>query len=296
MPPDPGPTHSFRRQPVHHGRIVRLEPGATTNPTLVFQYNPETVTRSRTGRWEPRKRRRNPDAIETPQQHRGQLGGTGASAVLAESETISFQLTFDATEEILRAGVPAAAGGGTAAGGAPGAGGGTAAGGGGGAGAGGGPPAGATGGGAAAGGTTAAAAGDAASTGVLHQLAFLEMVSLGREDTERQGGRGRATPGREIRPIRPDQLLLELGESRWFPCVITELTITEQRFSPELVPVRAQVDLKLTVLEPVENAYNPLVQQAFSHLLAQRLARSQRLGTTTTTSSLESLLGRRSGG
>ncbi len=242
---DPGPTHSFRTEPVHHGRLVRLEPDATDNPTLVFPYNPETVTRSRTGKWEPRKRRRDPNAVETPQQHRGQLGGTGTSAILAESESISFQLMFDATEDVLRGAAPA-------------------------------------------GGTTG--------SGVLPQLAFLEMVSLGREDSARQGGRGRPTPGQEIRPIRPDQLLLELGESRWFPCVITELTITEQRFSPALVPVRAQVDLKLTVLEPVENAYNPLVREAFTHLLAQRQAMSETLGTSTTTSSLEALLGGATGG
>ena len=236
MPTDPGPALAFRSQRVQHGRLVRLEPGATENPTLEFQYNPETVTRSRSGRWEPRKRRRDPRAIETPQQHR-QLGATGASAVLAESETIAFALAFDATEAILRSG-------------------------------------------------------DAATAGVLPQLAFLELVSLGREDAERQpGGRGSATPGREIRPIRPDQLLLELGESRWFPCLVTELTITEQRFTPELVPMRATADLKLTVLEPVENAYNPLVQQAFNHLLSQRISRSDELGTTASTAVLQGLLG-----
>lgn len=237
-PTDPGPALSRRTHPVHHGRLVRLEPTGTAHPTLVFPYNPESVTRSRTGKWEPRKRRRDPATIETPQQHRGQFGGTGTSALLAESETIALTLTFDATEPILR--------------------------------------------------------GDAgaATDGVLPQLAFLELVSLGREESERQGGgRGRPTPGREIRPIRPDQLLLELGETRWFPCVLTELSITEQRFSPALVPVRATAQLKLTVLEPVENAYNPLVQQTFDHLLSRRKTLAEQLATTTATSSLQGLLG-----
>ncbi|HZI98163.1 MAG TPA: hypothetical protein VFD41_11640, partial [Actinomycetales bacterium] len=115
--------------------------------------------------------------------------------------------------------------------------------------------------------------------GVLPELAFLEQVSLGREAEEQV--RGAARPqGTPIRPVKPDELLLQLGSVRWFPCVLTELSITEQRFTPELVPVRAEVDLKLTVLEPVESTYNPLVRQTFDQLLAQRTERLGQLGTT----------------
>jgi hypothetical protein len=56
------------------------------------------------------------------------------------------------------------------------------------------------------------------------------------------------------------------------------------------VPVRAEVDLKLTVLEPVESTYNPLVRQTFDQLLAQRTERLGQLGTTSA-AALRSQLG-----
>ena len=54
--------------------------------------------------------------------------------------------------------------------------------------------------------------------------------------------------------------------------------------------MRAEADLKLTVLEPVENTYNPFVRQAFDQLLAMRTERVGLLGTTASTS-LSSRLG-----
>lgn len=227
---DPGPEHPFRRAALTRGRLVRLEPDDQAEAALEFQYNPETVTRTRTGRWEPRKRRRDPNAVETPQQHR-QLGASGTAALMAESETIAFQLIFDATDALLR----------TASG--PG-----------------------------------ASEADPVADGVLPQLAFLEIVSLGREPQDRTGERGRATVGQDIRPVRPDELLLELGQSRWFPCVLTDLTITEQKFSPTLVPLRARADIKLTVLEPVENANNQRTRSAFEQLLRRRQELATRAG------------------
>jgi len=271
---DRGPTLAFHTGPLEHGSLVRLDPGEDAeNATLVFPFNPETVTRSRTGRWEPRRRRRNADAIQTPQQARGSLGGHGSSALLAESETISFRLVLDATETILRSGARSAL---AEAGASIGAGLGAVVGSFGGGGAEAGAARGAALGAAAAGGSPTD---NAWEFGVLPELAFLEQVSLGREAEEQV--RGAARPqGTPIRPVKPDELLLQLGSVRWFPCVLTELSITEQRFTPELVPVRAEVDLKLTVLEPVESTYNPLVRQTFDQLLAQRTERLGQLGTT----------------
>ena len=65
-----------------------------------------------------------------------------------------------------------------------------------------------------------------------------------RRDQRRRGGRRDAA-----RSVRPDELLLILGSQRSYPCVLTNLTITEQKFTPALVPVRAEADLKLNVLE-----------------------------------------------
>ncbi|WP_298460939.1 hypothetical protein [uncultured Cellulomonas sp.] len=283
---DRGPTHAFHTGPLEHGSLVRLDPGDDAeNATLVFPFNPETVTRSRTGRWEPRRRRRAADAVPTPQQVRGGLGGHGASALLAEAETISFRLVLDATETILRSTARSAV---AEAGATVGAQVGAVAGSFGG-------PGGAAAGAAQGAALGAAAAGgsptdDAWRLGVLPELAFLEQVSLGREAEEQVRGGQRPAPGTPIRPIKPDELLLTLGTVRWFPCVLTELSITEQRFTPELVPVRAEVDLKLTVLEPVENTYNPLVRQTFDQLLAQRTERLAGLGTTSS-AALRSQLG-----
>ncbi|MFE9692384.1 hypothetical protein [Micromonospora sp. NPDC005806] len=237
---DGGPAHPLPRSQVTRGRLVRLEADQQSDATLEFQYNPETVTRTRTGRWEPRKRRRDPRAVETPQQHR-QLGASGTAALMAESETISFQLVFDVTEALL-----ATAGG------------------------------------------PAATEADPVRDGVLPKLAFLELVSLGREPQDRTAERGSATPGRDIRPVRPDELLLELGQARWFPCVLTDLTITEQKFSPALVPIRARADLKLTVLEPVENANNQRTRDAFEQLLRRRQELAAQAGGT---SGLAGLMG-----
>jgi hypothetical protein len=199
---------------------------------LTFQYNPETITRTRTGKWEPRKRRRRD--IPTPQEVRGERGGQGSAALLAESETISMKIVFDATEAIL-------AGQGYA--------------------------------GRAEGGQPPSPETPVAAKGILPQLAFLDLVSLGREEDESRKGAKREAS----RPVRPDEMLLVLGPERMFPVVMTSLTITEQKFNPSLVPIRAEVDIKMNVLEPVESAYNRWVKNAFDELLRRRIEASQLL-------------------
>lgn len=248
------PLYAAHQGGLTRGCLVRLEPGAeASSATLEFPFNPESVTRSRTGRWDPRRTRRSTETVATPQQVRGGLGAHGAAALLAQAETISFRLVLDATETILRAaptpGDPAEFTADAA------------------------PP---------------APGGSSTEVGVLPELAFLEQVSIGRDVEEARTSRTRGT---QIQPVRPDELLLQLGSARWFPCVLTELTITEQKFTPALVPIRAEVDVKLTVLEPVENAYNPLVRQSFDQLLAQRARNAAMLGSTASTASLQAHLG-----
>lgn len=200
------------------GKLVRVsnESDATTfvADVLEFQYNPESLTRSRTGRWEPRKARKRP--VDPPQEVRGR-SGEGSSALQAESETISLKVTFDATEAILQARSPVP------------------------------------------------------DQGILPQLAFLELISLGKED-EKQGKK--KTKTEPAQPVRPDELLLVLGK-RIFPVVMTSLSITEQKFNPALVPIRAEADIKLNVLEPVESAYNQWIGNAFEELLNQRVAAAE---------------------
>lgn len=196
--------------------------GAGTSPqVLSFQYNPETLTRTRQGTWEARKQRRTGVA---PQEARSERGGQGSGAVNADAEQISFKLVFDATENVLAGDDP-----------------------------------------------------QAATTGVLPELAFLEVAVRGggapaTSATPAKGTKGSgkgAKPGQGAQPVRPDELLLVLG-GRAFPVVLTSLTITEQKFLPTLVPLRAEVDLRLTVLEAGDSAYRQWIGTSFTALLKQR--------------------------
>lgn len=212
---------------LEHGALVRLrsaEPdlssgtvalggsGDEASQVLHFQHNPETMTRTRQGRWEARPQRRS--GTPSPSE-RTSRGAQGSGAVNAESEQITLKLVFDATEAIL------------------------------------------------------AARPQAADVGVLPELAFFEVTTLGKES---QGGATAARPAGSQRSqaVRPDELLLVLGSSRVFPVVITNVTITEQKFTPQLVPIRAEVDLRLTVLEPGESAYAGWITRAFGDLVRQR--------------------------
>ena len=87
-------------------------------------------------------------------------------------------------------------------------------------------------------------------------------MSQGREGNVVEDPKKQDKTKEVIQPIRPDELLLVLGSSRIFPVVLTNLTITEQKFLPSLVPLRAEVDLKFTVLEPIESRYTCLVESA----------------------------------
>ncbi len=196
---------------------ARGDSATTSTPlggqVLQFQYNPETITRTRAGRWDPRLKRQG-QQIASPQQVRARAG-QGSSGLLAESEQIAFTVVFDATEAVLagRAG--------------------------------------------------------AAEAGVLPQLAFLELVSSGRAG--QTADRQRET----VQPIRPDELLLVLGTARIFPAVLTNLSITEKKFLPTLVPLRAEVELKLTVLEPIESRYSSWIDAAFARLVQNRVTHSE---------------------
>jgi Contractile injection system tube protein len=207
------------------GKLVRFGQGtgsALNFETLTFQFNPSTITRTRTGRWEPRQRRQRP--VASPADIRAR-SASGSASLLAESETVGFKLVFDATEAILA--------------------------------------------------NRTDADRVVAETGILPELAFLDLISLGKEEQEernrRGGGRSASARTREtVQPVRPDELLLVLGLERIFPVVLTSLTITEQKFSPTLMPIRAEADIRFNVLEPVENAYNTWIRNAFDQLFQRR--------------------------
>lgn len=219
---------------LERGKLVRFappKPGEQPPPgqqpresfeTLTFQYNPSTITRTRTGRWDPRKQRKGGTVPGSPADIRAR-SGAGTASLLAESETIGFKLIFDATEAIL---ANRSDGGRTVA-----------------------------------------------ETGILPELSFLDLISLGREEQEERNsksGGGKGKKAETVQPIKADTLLLVLGIQRIIPVVLTSLTITEQKFSPSLMPIRAEADVRFNVLEPIESAYNTWIKAAFDQLFEQR--------------------------
>jgi hypothetical protein len=219
---DPEQSLTPFRGNLSRGKLVRMPPATGTDNrelfVLEFQYNPETITRTRTGKWESRPGRRRNQRNPAPQDIAAR-SGQGAAALMADSETISLKAVFDATEAIL--------------------------------------------------------AGDAIARaeGVLPQLAALEIISVGKDVKDRRGRRDAA------RSVRPDELLLVLGDRR-YPAVLTSLTITEQKFTPDLVPIRAEADLKMNVLEPTEQAYSEWIRSAFQQLSEERRSSAGRIYST----------------
>ncbi|NOK11460.1 CIS tube protein [Corallococcus exercitus] len=172
---------------------------------LRFQYNPETVTRTRAGQWETKPGK-------TPEQTKVLTDAQRGGGLHAKSETIALKLVFDVTEALLRD-------------------------------------------------TTGEG-----TQGVLPELAILEGMALGKDQT----GEEEKKPATKLVSLNPTELLLMLGP-RTFPVVITGMTIVEQRFDPALYPLRAEVDLRMRILEVGENAANNKVAQAFANLRDLRL-------------------------
>lgn len=196
-----------------------------TGPTklLRFQYNPESITRTRTGAWDVRKNQK-ADAPKkgnstAEQKLQSSLRGGG---LFAKAETIAMKIVFDATEAILRG------------------------------------------------------AGDALDSGVLPELGALEMMALAEPPKEPDGNAAKnkkaADEAVKLNALHPKELLLVLGE-RYFPVIVTSMTITEKRFSPDLVPLRAEVDLQMQILESTEVVGNPALFAAYKELVETRRRR-----------------------
>lgn len=192
-----------------------------TYEVLRFQYNPETVTRSRTGQWERKLDKKAAKAAIDKAKDDATRGG----AIKSKSEIISFKLVFDAAELIMRGGDTIGLDQSTVRGGS----------------------------------TT---------KGVLPELALLERYALGPDQLP--------DPPKEnqefaLVSLDPSEALLVLGP-RTFPVVVTQMNIVEQRFNNELVPVRAEIDIRFRVLEAASIVVNSAAQTAFKELLDQRAA------------------------
>ncbi len=187
--------------------------------TLRFQYNPETITRARTGQWERKLDKKTDKAAQEQQAIAAARGG----AIKSKSEVISFKLVFDAAELILRGGDTD--------------------------------------------GIIGIDAGQAAfSMGVLPELALLERYALGPDQMPDPPKKDNEFA---LVSLAPTEALLLLGP-RTFPGVISQMNIVEQRFTPDLVPIRAEVDIRFRILEARAIAVSKDTQKAFEELISQR--------------------------
>lgn len=199
------------------GALIALpDPRAKNTATyeiLRFQYNPETVTRSRTGQWERKLDKKAATAAQIKAEQDAARGG----ALKSKSEVISFKLVFDAAELMMAGGDPP---------GTPG----------------------------------------QPSKGVMPELAVLERFALGPDQIPDPPKKDNEF---ELISLAPTEAILMLGPRR-FPGVITQMNIVEQRFNPELVPIRAEIDVRFRVLESTSVAVNKDTQKVFQDLLKQR--------------------------
>ena len=178
---------------------------------LRFQYNPETITRTRTGAWDARK---NGKVVAPSPSEKAEKDSFRGGGMFAKSETIAMKLVFDATELLLRGGDPG---------------------------------------------------GD----GILPELGVLETIALG--EAPKEDGKKDPKNDAKLNPIHPKELLLVIGK-RYFPVIITQMTITEKRFSPDLIPLRAEIDLQMQVLEATEVNGDSAIKGAYNKLVGDRLA------------------------
>lgn len=225
MPRNLEPSQIWLTMRLTRGVLLTLpDPKAASQKieALRFQYNPEQITRSRTGQWEHRLDKK---GKITDAQRKAELDAYRGGGLKSKSEIISMKLIFDATELALREG-----------------------------------------------GFSAPLPPDAedqfllAEDGILPELAVLERLALGPDQVPEPKKEDGEFP---LISLNPTEVLLVLGV-RKFPAVVTSLTIVEQRFTPGLIPIRAEVDVKFRVLEATKTATNKMIEKAFDELLTQR--------------------------
>lgn len=251
MPRNLAPSLIAFTHQLHKGALILLPPpsaGASSSSgsssssdvslsgseMLRFQYNPETITRTRGGAWESRKNSQGQAknaAPPTSAQERTSAAFRGGG-LFAKSETIAMKLVFDATELLID---PKNAGKSEAE----------------------------------------------RALGILPELGVLEQMAIAAPPDDKAKPAGST----KLTEAPPKELLLVLNQ-RVFPVIITQMTITEKRFSAELVPLRAEVDLQMQVMEATEVAGHPATKSAYLKLLDERLKNAKRAAETPTSLSV----------
>jgi len=98
----------------------------------------------------------------------------------------------------------------------------------------------------------------AATSGILPTLSALERLMLPKSGLDLFSLAGDAGPHVHP-PERLDTVLFFWGPFRIFPVAITSLSITETEYSPQLLPVRAEVSVSLQMLTPSQLAKNAIL-------------------------------------
>jgi hypothetical protein len=207
---------------MYHGVLVTLTLDGKNAQSLKFQYNPETITRTRSGQWEHKENKKS----ATPAQNKTQLDAQRGGGLYAKSETINIKLVFDVTEAILR-GEPDRNG------------------------------------------------KMPEENGVLPEMAVLEGLAISKEQTGEDDKN--KTSSSKLDSVAPQALLLILGGNRAFPVVVTSVNIVEQKFTPLLIPIRCECDIRFRVLESIENASNSVIADAYTALMKDRKTRSEEI-------------------
>jgi len=122
---------------------------------------------------------------------------------------------------------------------------------------------------------------------ILPELALLERYALGPDQLPDPPKKDQEF---DLVSIEPTEALLVLGP-RTFPGVITQMNIIEQRFNIELVPVRAEIDIRFRVLEAASVVVNSDAQTAFKELIEQRSSLAQDPAYEFVKSDLQSAIG-----
>lgn len=89
---------------------------------------------------------------------------------------------------------------------------------------------------------------DAVASGVLPQLSAIETIVYPSSAQVRANLDQADAGAMEIYPLAAPLQVFVFGKQRAVPVRITEMTVTEEAFSPQLVPIRAKVSLGLRVL------------------------------------------------
>ncbi|OLL27496.1 hypothetical protein BTH42_32140 [Burkholderia sp. SRS-W-2-2016] len=108
------------------------------------------------------------------------------------------------------------------------------------------------------------------SDGIAPELADLETIVTPRADDLDAANRLAASGTLEVLPLPSPLVLLVLGRNRALPVRITDLSVVEEAFDPQLNPIRARVSIGLRILSIDDLSYGTKGAELFMTALRRR--------------------------